>query len=141
MSTTIVLDTSIVVSALIGKRGASREVLRRCLADELRPVMSNTLFQEIEDVISRERILKLCPLSAKEIRELVDAFYSSCKWVPIYFLWRPNLQDENDNFLIELAIAASADFIVTNNTKDLEGAELLFEELQIVKPEKLLREI
>jgi putative PIN family toxin of toxin-antitoxin system len=141
MNSTIVLDTSIVVSALIGKRGASREVLRRCLTAELRPVMSNTLFQEIEDVVSRDRILKLCPLSTKEIRELVNAFYSSCKWVPIYFLWRPNLRDEGDNFLIELAIAAHADFIVTNNIRDLEGAELLFEDLKIVKPEQLLREI
>jgi putative PIN family toxin of toxin-antitoxin system len=141
MNPTIVLDTSIVVSALIGKRGASREVLRRCLTAELRPVMSNTLFQEIEDVVSRDRILKLCPLSTKEIRELVNAFYSSCKWVPIYFLWRPNLRDEGDNFLIELAIAAHADFIVTNNIRDLEGAELLFEDLKIVKPEQLLREI
>ena len=140
MSPLIVLDTSIVVSALIGKRGASREVLRMCLVEELRPVMSNTLFQEIEDVISRDRILKLCPLSTNEIRELVNAFYSSCKWVPIYFLWRPNLQDEGDNFLIELAIAGGADFIVTNNIKDLEGAELLFDELKIVKPEQLLRE-
>ena len=141
MNPTIVLDTSIVVSALIGKRGASREVLRRCLTAELRPVMSNTLFQEIEDVLSRDRILKLCPLSTKEIRELVNAFYSSCKWVPIYFLWRPNLRDEGDNFLIELAIAAHADFIVTNNIRDLEGAELLFEDLKIVKPEQSLREI
>ena len=34
-----------------------------------------------------------------------------------------------------------ADFIVTNNIRDLEGAELLFEDLKIVKPEQLLREI
>jgi len=86
-------------------------------------------------------VRRLCPLSTKEIRELVNAFYSSCKWVPIYFLWRPNLRDEGDNFLIELAIAAHADFIVTNNIRDLEGAELLFEDLKIVKPEQSLREI
>ena len=62
----------------------------------------------------------------KEIRELVNAFYSVCRWVPVYFLWRPNLSDEGDNFLIELAIAGNAEAIVTNNIKDLEGSELFF---------------
>ena len=60
--------------------------------------------------------------------------------MPVYFLWRPNLSDEGDNFLIEVAIAGNAEAIVTNNTKDLEGSELLFEGLKILKPEQLLRE-
>ena len=80
------------------------------------------------------------PFAEKDIRELVNAFYSTCRWVPVYFLWRPNLSDEGDNFLIEVAIAGNAEAIVTNNTKDLEGSELLFEGLKILKPEQLLRE-
>ena len=141
MSKTIVVDTSIIVSALIGKRGASREVLRKCMLEEYKPLTSNALFNEIEDVISRERIVKACPLPKNEIRELVNAFHSVCRWVPIFFLWRPNLSDEGDNFLIELAIAGNADAIVTNNIKDLEGSELFFEGLQILKPEHILKEI
>ena len=134
------VGTSIIASALIGKRGPSREVLRKCLLDEYEPLISNALFIQIEDVISRERIIKACPLPKKDIRELVNAFYSTCRWVPVYFLWRPNLSDEGDNFLIEVAIAGNAEAIVTNNTKDLEGSELLFEGLKILKPEQLLRE-
>lgn len=139
MSETIVIDTSVIVSALIGKRGASREVLRRCLEGSYNPLISNALFQEYEDVISRDRINNATPLSHKDIRELLNAFYSICQWVPVYFLWRPNLRDENDNFLVELAIAGNSRVIVTNNIKDLEGAELIFDELRIIKPEQLLR--
>ena len=62
-----------------------------------------------------------------------------CVWVPIYYLWRPNLKDEGDNFLIELAVAGNAEIIVTNNVKDLGSAALSFENLQIYKPEELLR--
>ena len=141
MSKTIVVDKSIIASALIGKRGPSREVLRKCLLDEYEPLISNALFNEIEDVISRERIIKACPLPKKDIRELVNAFYGVCRWVPVYFLWRPNLSDEGDNFLIELAIAGNAEAIVTNNIKDLEGSELFFEGLKILKPEHMLKEI
>ena len=43
------------------------------------------------------------------------------------------------NFLIELAIAGNSNIIVTNNIKDIEGAELTFDELKILKPEQLLR--
>ena len=59
--------------------------------------------------------------------------------MPIYYLWRPNLKDEGDNFLIELAVAGNAEIIVTNNVKDLGSAKLSFENLQIYKPEELLR--
>ena len=78
-------------------------------------------------------------LSESEVLELMNAYYSVCKWVPIYYLWRPNLKDENDNFLVELAIAGNSEVIITNNIKDLEGTELNFSDLKILKPEQLLR--
>ena len=139
MSAQVVIDTSVIISALIGQNGASREILRRCLKGEYRPLISNALFQECEDVSSRKRIADKCPLAESEVRALMNAYYSVCKWIPIYFLWRPNLRDENDNFLVELAVAGNSELIITNNIKDLEGAELNFSELQVLKPEQLLR--
>lgn len=139
MNQSIVIDTSVIVSALIGKRGPSREVIRRCLLGAYNPLISNALFQEIEDVTSRNRVKRLCPLSETEVRNLLNSFYSTCQWVPIYYLWRPNLKDEGDNFLIELAIAGNSDLIITNNTKDLLGAELKFPGLRILKPDQFLR--
>ncbi len=139
MTETIVVDTSVIVSALIGKRGASREILRRCLNGDYNSLISNALFQEYEDIIGRDRIRNATPLNDKEIRELLNGFYSVCRWVPVYFLWRPNLKDENDNFLIELAVAGNCNTIVTNNIKDLSGAELTFDGLTVLKPEQLLR--
>ncbi len=135
----VVIDTSVFISALVGKKGPSREILRQCLEGHHKPLISNTLFLEYEDVSSRSRIQKLCPLSGEEINALLRAFCSVCDWVPIYYLWRPNLRDENDNFLVELAIAGNAEAIVTNNIKDLKRAELSFEDLQILKPEQFLR--
>ena len=139
MSQKIVVDTSVLVSALIGKKGASREVLRRCLNGEYDPQISNALFQEYEAVTSRRAVIEQCPLTEREIRELLNAFYSVCTWTPVYYLWRPNLRDEGDNFLIELALAGNSEVIVTNNIKDLERAELNFAGLRILRPEQLLR--
>ncbi len=139
MNKPIVIDTSILISALIGVKGPSREVLRQCLNGDYRPLISNALFHEYEDVSKRRRILNNCPLSENEIKELLNAFYSVCTWVPIYYLWRPNIIDEGDNFLIELAVAGNAEFIITNNIRDLVTAELKFPEFKIVKPETFLR--
>ncbi len=137
--TKVVIDTSVLISALIGKKGPSRAIIRQCLEGHYKPLISNTLFHEHEDVSSRPGIKQLCPLSDQDIKELLMSFYSVCEWVPIYYLWRPNLKDENDNFLIELAIAGNAEKIITNNIKDLKTAELSFENLKILKPEQFLR--
>lgn len=139
MEKTIVVDTSIMISALIGQEGPSREVLRKCLIGIYKPLMSNTLFTEYEDVVSRQRIIDLCPLNDKEKRKLLNAFYKQCRWTSIHYLWRPNVKDEGDNFLIELAVAGNATHIVTNNINDFKDTELNFPNLEILQPEHLLR--
>lgn len=136
---TIVVDASILISALISPDGGSREIIRRCLQRKYTPLISNTLFLEYEDVSSRENIRSLCPLSGNEIRKFLNAFYAACNWVNIYYLWRPNLLDEDDNFLIELALAGGATTIISNNIGDLKNAELKFPNLKISKPEKFLK--
>ncbi len=65
----IVVGTSILISALIGSKGPSRELLRQCLQGRYQPLMSNTLLLEYEDVTSRAQIRKLCPLSHQETDE------------------------------------------------------------------------
>lgn len=139
MTDIMVVDTSVLICALIAEKGPSREILRRCLRGEYKPLVSNALFSEYEDVSGRKRILDACPLSTQEIRELLNSLYSVCHWVSVYFLWRPNLKDEGDNFLIELALAGNADFIISQNIKDLRGSELRFPELRILTPEQMLR--
>ncbi len=139
MAKIVVVDTSVFISALIGVRGPSREIIRRCLKCDYNPLISNALFQELEEVSKRTRIKNKCPLSETEIQELLGAYYSVCSWMPIYYLWRPNIADEGDNFLIELALAGNATHIITNNISDLANSELSFPELKIVKPEQMLR--
>lgn len=78
------------------------------------------------------------PLSAEERQSLFEAFLSVADWIKVYFLWRPNLPDEADNHLIELALAGSAETIVTNNLKDLGHGELRFPGLAIQSPKQFL---
>jgi predicted nucleic acid-binding protein len=59
----------------------------------------------------------------------------------VYYSWRPNLPDEGDNHLVELAVAGGADYIVTRDLRHLRNMELLFPQLHIVAPETFLKEI
>ena len=78
-------------------------------------------------------------LTSTEIQELLNAFCSITRWVSIHYLWRPNLTDENDNFIIELAIAGNTTTIITNNIRDFKNSEISFPELKIATPETLLK--
>lgn len=41
----------------------------------------------------------------------------------IFFLWRPTLRDPHDDTVLELAVEAAVDYLVTFNTRDFAGAE------------------
>ena len=73
--------------------------------------------------------------------DFLDIFLAQARWVHIYYSWRPNLRDESDNHLVELAIAGGARCIVSRNVRDLKAMELRFDDLQIVTPSQLLRSL
>ena len=63
------------------------------------------------------------------------------RWVTVYYGWRPNLRDEGDNHLIELAIAGAARAIVTHNVRDVRGGELRWSDLLVVTPSQCLEQM
>jgi putative PIN family toxin of toxin-antitoxin system len=139
MQMRVVIDTNVFLGACLGT-GAARYVVAACLEGRCVPLMGNALFSEYEDVMARAALFKKCRLNIVEREELFDVFLSVCEWTRIYYSWRPNLPDEADNHLIELAVAGSADFIVTNNLRHLQHMQLRFPQLRILGPEEFLKE-
>jgi len=136
---TIVVDTNVFVSALLGV-GAANRVVAECIAGERESLMGAALLAEYEAVLSRAGLWAGCRLSSAEREEVLDAFLSGCRWVRIFFAWRPNLRDEADNHVVELAVAGAANAIVTSNVRDFRVAsELRFPELAVLTPAELLR--
>jgi len=115
-------------------------MVRRCLRGDTNPIIGQKLFTESEDVMSRETLLKKSPLSKLEREILFDAFLSCCRWVQVYFLWRPNLRDEGDNHVLELAVAGNSDSIVTMNKRDFDYGELSLN-VPILTPAEFLKTV
>jgi len=136
----VVIDTNVWIAALISKEGASREIIRLALRDIISPQLSTSLLLEYESVMSRTKIQQLCILTISEQTELFHAYISTCTWNEIFYLWRPNLTDVNDAFLVELAVASNSHIIITENKKDLLSGELLFN-FEALTPKEFLERI
>ena len=138
MMPVVVVDTNILVAALLRGGGSARAVLRASLSAQYQAVLGPALLAEYEDVLGRVDLFADSVLSAKERGELFNGFLNQCKWTEVFYAWRPNLPDEADNHLIELAMAAQADAIVTRDVRDLSRGELKFPSLRVLKPEQCL---
>lgn len=136
----VVIDTNVLVGACLGT-GAAADVIAACLRRRCQPLVGNALLSEYEDVLARTALFRECRLSEAERFELLDIFLAQCAWCQVYFNWRPNVPDEADNHLIELAVAGGAEVVVTRNLRDLARMELRFPHLRVLSPEVFLQEI
>ncbi len=118
--------------------GPSRGVVKRCLAGQYQPLIGAALFMEYEDVMGRSELFTRSLLTNDERQEVFNGFLAVCRWTEVYFAWRPNLPDEADNHLVELAVAGRAAAVVTRNVRDLARGELRFPGIRILTPEQCL---
>jgi putative PIN family toxin of toxin-antitoxin system len=136
----IVVDTNVLTGALLSSVGWNRRVIRLCLEQRVQPVIGHTLFLEYDDVLGRRRLFERSPLSPVERQEFFEAFLSVCEWVQVYYSWRPNLKDEGDNHVVELAVAAGSS-IVTNNVRDFAAADVRFPGIDVLTPKQFLEQV
>lgn len=129
---------NVLVAALLRGGGSARAVLRACLRGPYQPVLGPALHAEYEDVLGRSALFADSVVSATERAEVLDGLLKRCRWVDVFYAWRPNLPDEADNHLIELGVAAQAEAIVTRNLRDAARGELKFPSLRVLTPEQCL---
>jgi len=73
------------------------------------------------------------------VTTIVDYLCAVGKRQPIHFLWRPLLRDPDDEFVLEVAVAAGCQSIITHNVRDFAGAERLG--VSILRPSQFLRQL
>ena len=62
-------------------------------------------------------------LTYAEVDDVLDYICAVATHREIYFLWRPVLRHGADDMVLEVAVEAGCEFVVTHNVRDFAGAE------------------
>lgn len=108
----IVLDTNVLVSAMLTGGGAPDMVLQLALQGELTLLADSRMLAEYDDVTARPRFA----FDEPERRELLRVLGSIAEPVVARPL-RLTLPDPDDRVFVEVAVAGGADVVVTGNPK------------------------
>ena len=134
----IVIDTNVIISAQRSQRGASSRLLSLIDTGRFDIHISIPLALEYEEVLLRQRLS--LGLTNDDVMDMVDALCALAqRHKKIYFRWRPQLRDTSDEFILELAVIAKCDYIISYNKKDFIGAEKFG--IQVLDAREFLREI
>lgn len=128
----LILDTNVLVSALI-QRNYPYFIVDRILADDnLQLCLSDQLFSEYVEVLSRDKFSRFPDFHFRAQALLVDLESRAKRFSPSVRL--DIISDLADNRLLELAEACRADYLVTGNTNDFTLTE--HKGTQIVSPKE-----
>lgn len=126
----LILDTNVLVSALI-QRSYPYFIVDNVLANKsLQLCISDKLFAEYLDVLNREKFSRFPDFHARAQTLLADIESCSSKFEPTIMV--DIISDEADNRLLELAETCSADYLVTGNTNDFTMTD--YKKTKIVSP-------
>jgi putative PIN family toxin of toxin-antitoxin system len=113
----VVLDTSVVITALRSSNGAAAENIRLALLEEVVILMGYKLACEYRDVALRPEHLAVAGKTREDTILLLDMLEAVAEPAEIVICRRPLSLDANDDMVLDVAINGNADGIVTNNTK------------------------
>lgn len=133
----IIIDTNVLVAALRSRHGASYKLLMLIGSGKYKTSISVSLVLEYEDVT--KRLLEEILLTEQDIEDILDYICKVSDHQNIFYLWRPFLKDPQDDMVLELAVAASCDFIVTFNKRDFQGVDQFG--IRVVTPKEFLQAI
>lgn len=132
----VVLDTNVLIAGLCRRADSpSFKILQSIQKTTVPLVLTKKLYLEYESVLTRRSILKLIGTSKTEIVSILEALLLLAYQSEVHYLWRPNLPDEEDNFVLEAAIATNA-LVVTKNIGDFQTGELQFPDLIVLTPQQ-----
>jgi putative PIN family toxin of toxin-antitoxin system len=125
-----VLDTNVLVSAVLKPAGTPRNLVDLWLQDTFEIAVSDAILQEYRDVLSRPKFTPYIP-SPNLVVELFEKLESSAEYFPGLTPVSPIRQDRSDEKFLSCAIEAQAEALITGDHKHLlpigeyEGVRIL----------------
>lgn len=133
----IALDTNVLVSAFISKRGQPARLLDILLTfPEIQLVSSAPILEELGDVLSRNEVKERFHYSARDIRFFARAVRNVSVRVKIKSNFKVVVDDPEDDVVLNTAHDGRADYIVSGD-HHLRGLRS-FKGIKIVSPNQMM---
>lgn len=116
----VVIDTNVWIAAFRSRRGVCAKLAGLVGSGLFEMHISQPLVMEYEEKLLGHR--EATGQSAEDVARLIRAICRIGIPQEIYYLWRGHTRDPEDAHVLELAIAADCDCIVTYNKKDFPEA-------------------
>lgn len=131
------MDTNVLISGLRSPHGASYAILQQVGSGAFTFSLSVPLVLEYE-AVAKEHAREL-GLTYEDVDDVIDYLCREGEARSIFYLWRPVLKDPRDDMVLELAVEAGVDGIVTHNVRDF--AEATRFGIRILRPGAFLRQL
>lgn len=128
----IVVDTNILISFFCFPGGTVRELMKKILASEYELVLSNEIVDEFKEVINK-KLNELTIMEEKFIKFIQDNFTIINPEKKLNIV----KNDITDNKIIECAVVAKANFIVSGDKHILDLRK--YKNIKILKPSDFLK--
>ena len=129
----VVLDTNILVSALLKHQSIPGQILNNLLLGEFTLLVDHRILEEYREVLRRPK-LKIDEVLVDEVMAYIDRFGEFIVAAPLSL----KVKDRDDLPFMEVALSGKADVLVTGNIKDYAKVP---DDLKVVTPNQFLRKI
>lgn len=121
----IVLDTNVYISGILFG-GISRDILNKIIEGKITLYISDEIFGEIKDVLSRKKF----DFPPEIVHHIINEIESISELIYPTVFYNIVVKDKDDNIIFDCAVEAKADFIVTGDKilqeiKSFKGIEIL----------------
>lgn len=133
----VVVDTNVLISGLFGiKDSPSSKILKAIRTQKIIMVTSPVILEEVNDVVNRERVVKLTKMNPAERMDFMGKLIERSDVTPGRKLQEIISRDAKDDKFLSCAVEARADYIVTGDEDLLDLRH--YEGIKIVTPREFL---
>jgi uncharacterized protein len=129
----LVLDTNIIISAIICKHGEPAKLFEKMINEEIENYTSKAIIEELIEVLNRNEIIKK---TKKETRTFILEQYLIHSQIITPKIKHEIIEHKSDNKFIDATKEANATFIISGDKHLLEIKE--FQKIKIIRAKEYL---
>lgn len=129
----VVLDSNILLSA-IGPNSPLRKIWLAFLEGRIQIAVNEDILKEYEEILQQHATLKSAQLVLDIFEESADVWYQR-----VSYKWDAIKEDRDDNKFFDVAIASSAEYLVTNDKHFKAAKQLPFPKVTIISSDEFMR--